>query len=99
MKARWYDNEQLRHMERILDQTYADLGIDSASDYARQARELLARLLFEYEIYQHAEPKAAHVLRAKARLHGLAKASPPPHFNRTGSYHKRTSATRSWSTK
>ncbi len=71
MKARWYDNDQLRRMERILDQTYADLGIDAASPYARHARELLARLLFEYEVYRHTESAAAHVLRAKARLHGF----------------------------
>ena len=69
MKARWYDNEQLRRMERILDQTYTDLGIDSASHDARHTRELVARLLFEYEVYQHTELNAVHVLRAKAHLH------------------------------
>jgi len=43
MSKAYFDNDEIRHLEAILDQTLADLKIDNASVYVRGSREFIGR--------------------------------------------------------
>lgn len=65
--GRSYDDNGIRKLEAIIDQTFADLGIPADSAYAKAARQRIAELLLSTQFDDWPVSLAARLLTHKAR--------------------------------
>ena len=67
----FFDNNGIRRLEAILDRTLTELKIDDTSDYARNGREFIAKMLLKLELDEQPVDIAAERLSARARSYGM----------------------------
>ena len=70
MCRRFFDNDGIRRLEKILERTFADLKIADDCEYAKASREFIAKMLLSSDPDELAADASQH-LTINARKTGL----------------------------
>lgn len=72
MGHNFFDDEDIRKLEAIVERTFKDLAIDETAPYARQTREHIAKLLFQLQLDKWPPLLASEMLASKVRKANIA---------------------------